>query len=51
MNSVECVFIVVVGWEIVDVYYFEFGYISVLYESVFDDIFYIFILLIDWFDG
>ncbi len=51
MNSAECAFIVVAGREIVDAYYSESGYTSVLYESVFDDIFYIPTLLTDWSDG
>lgn len=51
MNNSPCVFIVVAGREIVDAYYSESGYTSVLYESVFDDIFYIPTLLTDWSDG
>ena len=51
MSNSRCVFIVVAGREIVDAYYSESGYTSVLYESVFDDIFYIPTLLTDWSDG
>ena len=51
MNTSKATFIVVAGREIVDAYYSESGYTSVLYESVFDDIFYIPTLLTDWSDN
>ncbi|NVK58269.1 MAG: ATP-binding protein [Alteromonadaceae bacterium] len=51
MNNSNATFIVVAGREIVDAYYSESGYTSVLYESVFDDIFYIPTLLTDWSDN
>ncbi|MBO1255464.1 ATP-binding protein [Alteromonas sp. 5E99-2] len=51
LTNSSCVMIVVAGREIVDAFYSESGYTSVLYESVFDDIFYIPTLLTDWSDG
>ena len=51
MNNSNATFVVVAGREIVDAYYSESGYTSVLYESVFDDIFYIPTLLTDWSDN
>ena len=50
-NGSNCVFIMVAGREMVDAYYSESGYTSVLYEGVFDEFFYVPTLLTDTTDG
>ncbi|AJQ97554.1 ATP-binding protein [Gynuella sunshinyii] len=47
LNGTHCIFIIIAGREMVDAYYSESGYTSVLYEGVFKEIFEVPTLLTD----